>query len=653
MLNRRNGAACLLAALTSAAFAQEPADRYYDAIRRNDLPALRALIKSGSIDARDKRGGTPLMYAAAYGSMDAVRALLAAGASVDAVNDFGATALMWGITEPEKVRALVAAGANIRARSRMGRTALFLAAANDGSSATVKMLLDRGASVDERDNQQSTPLQAAAAANDLASIRLLLERGADPNAADIYGMTPMMLAAGNNNVKAIELLLARGAKVNAVTKPEINPSVKNGPLGLGNFTALIAAAPAAGPETIRVLLDAGAAVDATDVRGMTPLMLAIATDHADPRAVRLLLDRGADRFRKDNGGESALDWAVKYNAPAIVRELGLARAQVQTTRVVIPASLMERLDSRAAVARSVDLLERTSATFFKEGGCGSCHAQNMTALAVSAAAAAGLPVHADARAAELKGAQFFLGSLEQGLLQRMDAPVPEILTFTALQLAAGNSPADRATDAMVHNLAALQRQAGNWHVGWVARPPMSDGDISRTAAAIRILQLYGPAGRKAELQRRIQKAAEWLAAAEPKTTDDLDMQLVGLKWAGASSRAWQNGLRRLAALQREDGGWSQTPNLPTDAYATGQALWTMRELGISASDPAWRRGAQYLLQTQAADGSWHVVSRVAKFQPYFESGFPYAGDQWISSSATAWAVMALSYPGSVHQVARK
>jgi hypothetical protein len=31
-----------------------------------------------------------------------------------------------------------------------------------------------------------------------------------------------------------------------------------------------------------------------------------------------------------------------------------------------------------------------------------------------------------------------------------------------------------------------------------------------------------------------------------------------------------------------------------------------------------------------------------KLQPYFESGFPYEHDQWISASATAWASMALS-----------
>ena len=55
-----------------------------------------------------------------------------------------------------------------------------------------------------------------------------------------------------------------------------------------------------------------------------------------------------------------------------------------------------------------------------------------------------------------------------------------------------------------------------------------------------------------------------------------------------------------------------------------------------------RIGAAYLLKTQQPDGSWHVKSRAVKFQPYFESGFPYGHDQWISASATAWATVAIS-----------
>jgi N-acyl-D-amino-acid deacylase len=63
---------------------------------------------------------------------------------------------------------------------------------------------------------------------------------------------------------------------------------------------------------------------------------------------------------------------------------------------------------------------------------------------------------------------------------------------------------------------------------------------------------------------------------------------------------------------------------------------------VSPTDPAYQRGVAYLLATQAENGSWRVASRAAKFQAYFNSGFPYAGDQWISAWATGWAAMALA-----------
>ncbi len=129
------------------------------------------------------------------------------------------------------------------------------------------------------------------------------------------------------------------------------------------------------------------------------------------------------------------------------------------------------------------------------------------------------------------------------------------------------------------------------------------------------------------------------------------MQLLGLKWAGAVSGFASDGIRRLELAQNPDGGWSQTPSLPSDAYATGQVLYTLHELGVSAGNSAYRRGIEYLLRTQRDDGSWRVRSRAPKIQPYFESGFPYGPDQWISSIGTAWAAMGLSFAAAPAEVA--
>jgi hypothetical protein len=71
-------------------------------------------------------------------------------------------------------------------------------------------------------------------------------------------------------------------------------------------------------------------------------------------------------------------------------------------------------------------------------------------------------------------------------------------------------------------------------------------------------------------------------------------------------------------------------------------LVALKEAGVvTVTDTAYKRGALFLMNSQCEDGSWYVRSRSIPFQPYFESGFPYGADQFISDAATNWATMAL------------
>jgi hypothetical protein len=86
------------------------------------------------------------------------------------------------------------------------------------------------------------------------------------------------------------------------------------------------------------------------------------------------------------------------------------------------------------------------------------------------------------------------------------------------------------------------------------------------------------------------------------------------------------------------------PTLASDAYATGLALVALRQGGgIPTSHPSYKQGVRFLLSSQQKDGSWHVKSRALGFQPYFQSGYPYEHDQWISSAGAGWATAALAY----------
>src|SRR5262249_23178791 len=141
---------------------------------------------------------------------------------------------------------------------------------------------------------------------------------------------------------------------------------------------------------------------------------------------------------------------------------------------------------------------------------------------------------------------------------------------------------------------------------------------------------------------RIARARSWLLEAKPRTTQEKAYHVIGLAWSGASREALDKAAKSLAAMQGKDGGWSQLTAMPTDAYATGLALWALYEGGVAASHDTYQSGLRYLLRTQAPDGTWHVRARSLPVQPYFESGYPYAHDQWISAAAAAYSTMAIA-----------
>jgi hypothetical protein len=193
-------------------------------------------------------------------------------------------------------------------------------------------------------------------------------------------------------------------------------------------------------------------------------------------------------------------------------------------------------------------------------------------------------------------------------------------------------------------VASSQRSDGSWRRGLaLSRAPIEESNISMTARAVRALQVYGFPGRRTEFDERIAQARKWLQKTTPKTTDEHAMLLLGLRWTDADAQKIRSVAGSLSAQQRSDGGWAGNSNLTSDAFATGEALYALRESGFAwVGDGVYRRGVEYLLSTQYPDGSWYVRSRAVKIQPYFQSGFPFEHDQWISAAATAWASIAIA-----------
>jgi len=634
----------LVAAALSVAAAEPKLSEITDVIRRNDLPKLKQLVQSReAANVSNGLAATPLHYAAIYGSQESIEFLLKAGANPNARDQSGATPLVYAAWSYERTRLLVEHNADVNAATKHGITPVLVAAGVHGNVRTVRYLLDKGADVNARTEDNEDPLLRAASFGDPDTLQLLLERGADVKRADKAGFTALLGAPAFPDAVRIRMLLKAGADPNALNT--FAGMVKNGPIALTHRSPLMVAAPYSDQETIVSLLKAGARVNETDCRKMTPLMLAVATDHAQPATVRQLLAAGADVQPKDIYGDSALDWARKYNNPEILSILVAAGAHGRDVSAAVdsPATI-QNADPADSIKRSLLLFGKSD--FFRAGGgCAGCHHQPAQARAYAAVKTANLSPDPGLRKA-------FVDSLVANR-PRVMGVMPTLSSFggdfdVVLQVMAANAdlkePPNDLTDLMAHFVAARQDASGAWVNLGTSRAPLEESTISRTAYAIVCLKQYSWPARQTEFDERVEMAAAWLAQASPETTYEHADRITGLYAAGVASSKLRSDADRLIRLQHEDGGWAQTKYLESDAYATGVALETLFRTGLlKEDDPAYRRAVAFLLRTQFPDGSWHVLSRAPKFQPYFQSGFPFDHDQWISSIGTAWAVMALSH----------
>ena len=378
-----------------------------------------------------------------------------------------------------------------------------------------------------------------------------------------------------------------------------------------------------------------------DYRSFTPLMLAAANDHANPEIVQLLLAHGADTQTKDAQGKPHPIGRKVRRHGSDPRAWKYACQPEGRSRERYAVDRAARCPDSSATQRFACWSERRLNSSAR-AGCFACHEQPAAAFAVGAARAKGITI--DEKAASDRWTQLTSGLNASQLEGAAPLGGADNNLYLAEALVRSGYTPDRKTDMLAANLAAYQGGDGGWHLPGYARSPLQDNDFSRTAMAIRALKTYGTPGRAAEMKQRIERAKQWLLHADAVTTEDLDMRLAGVAAAGAPALPICANLpnRFLRASGPTVDSLSAT-TFASDAYATGMTLWALADAGvIQPSHDVYRKGVRFLLTTQASDGSWHVVSRATKFQIYFEGGFPYGHDQWISIMGTGWATSALS-----------
>ena len=242
--------------------------RIVDAAKNRDEAGLRSLLKQkADVNAQDVTGMTALVWAAHNDDLESARLLLAAGADPKIANRYDITALS--------------------------------EAAQCGDGAMIEALVKAGADVNAAFGEGETPLMTASRTGSLEGVKALLAGGAKVNAADQYrGETALMWAAAENHAEIAKALVAAGANVNDrsilydFNFRKVAAGGTKAVYSRGGLTPLLFAARQGAIESAKVLLDAGAEMNAPENDyGFTPVLEAIFNDHYDLAA--FLVDHGA------------------------------------------------------------------------------------------------------------------------------------------------------------------------------------------------------------------------------------------------------------------------------------------------------------------------------------------------------------------------
>jgi uncharacterized protein len=352
----------------------------------NGSAAMLRLLLDGGADPNSANPGgeTALMTAARTGSVEAVTLLLDRGANVNAKDTVHAqTALMWAVIEnhADVVKLLLAHGASINAHTNVtipkgeyvparaggaagtgiirqralptadGGMTPLLFAVREGNAGMIRLLLDRGADINQSSGNHTTPLLIALLNGQVGFATELLERGADPNAADDYHRAALFAAIdlrnfnhekygdlpsdGRDPLDLVKTLLQKDADPNLRTDTVPVHGLMQFDASWVNFdgqTPFLRAALSGDIEVMRLLLAHGADPNIQTTQGTTALMAASGINwipgqtfsHSEDdyvEAVKLCLARGADVSAANSLGLTAMHGAANRGWVSIIQIL--------------------------------------------------------------------------------------------------------------------------------------------------------------------------------------------------------------------------------------------------------------------------------------------------------------------------------------------
>jgi len=281
-------------------------------------------------------GDTALMLALKNTNIQVVETLIKAGASVEARDAIGTTALMlvaYQRNADQMAKLLIHWGANVEDRDIHGYTPLMYAAGDGNSVPLIDTLLAAGANPADRQENGFSAVEIAATNSNIEILKELLNHGGtiDAPSKTNGGFSPLIMAVMSSNIDAVQFLLSHGPDVHLKsdltnfhdTENVIGPDFRTTGISALMFTAFAFNHAKAIEGIVRALLAAGEPIDERSGNGMTALMyvaeygrsaetlLSLLSAHADPNLKSLAGKTAWDYIQQnDNLKDSSAYWAL-------------------------------------------------------------------------------------------------------------------------------------------------------------------------------------------------------------------------------------------------------------------------------------------------------------------------------------------------------
>ena len=299
------------------------------------------LKKGFTLDTKDHDGNGIFNYATKKGNIDFLKLLVSKGADYKTLNSKGGNAFLFavqggrGYSNPIAVyEYLKSLGLDPNNVTIEGSTPLHRLAYNTTDPAILKLFLDAGADVNQKDAEGQTPFLNAASRNELKMVQLLAQDVNDFNATNNKGQNALMLAVKRNSPDVVKFLVdtqintfAKDAEGNTLAfylvesfnkrQPEVFDAklqllqaqdIKWNTIQANGETVYHLAVKNDAIEVLKKLEDATIDINAKNDEGLTALHLAAMKAEND-ELMKYLISQGADTKIKTDFEESAFDLA--------------------------------------------------------------------------------------------------------------------------------------------------------------------------------------------------------------------------------------------------------------------------------------------------------------------------------------------------------